>query len=252
MNVLNSKYISNQLKSNTSFNTIGFFDSGIGGISVLNELRKINPYVNSIYLGDNANFPYGNKSHNELIPLIESNISFLLSKNVSAIGIACNTATAVIFKESPDILKLNRIYNPISSVTKYINDNTKIKNVLIIGSQYTTSSKIYESFIKHNKNLNIIESSEQLLIEYIEKSKKGEINTEILRIKKYLLDMNIDTLVLGCTHYAHIKDIFKKLLDPNLLILDPSEIMAIDISKSLDMKGEGKEEIVFTKDMNKI
>lgn len=250
MNLLNSKYISDQLNSNTSFNTIGFFDSGIGGISVLNELKKINPYVNKIYLGDNANFPYGNKSHKELIPLIESNISFLLSKNVSIIGIACNTATAVIFKESPDILKLKRIYNPITSVTRYINDNTRIKNVLIIGSQYSTSSKIYESFIKPNKNLNVIESSEQLLIEYIEESKKEEINTEILRIKKYLLDMNIDTLVLGCTHYAHIKDIFKKLLDPKLLILDPSELMALDISKSLKLKGEGKEEIVFTKDMS--
>lgn len=237
----------NQLENNSQYKTIGLFDSGIGGISVVNELEEINPNVNIVYLGDNKNFPYGDKTHKELIDIAEKDIEYLLSKNISVLGIACNTATSVIQEEYPEILNSNLVFNPISSVTKYIKERDDIKRVLVIGSKYTITSGIYEKFLKNKKNLMVLQASEQLLIEHIEKSKEEDIQKEIERIKGYILENGVDTLVLGCTHYGYIKDIFKREI-PNVLILDPSEIMARDISKIIDLNGNGKRDIFFTKD----
>lgn len=236
-----------QLESNSNYKTIGLFDSGIGGISVVNELEKINPNVNIVYLGDNKNFPYGDKTHKELIDIVKKDIEYLLSKNISVLGIACNTATSAIFEEYPDILESVLIFNPISSVTKYIKESRDINRVLIIGSKYTITSGIYEKFLKNEKDLKVLQASEQLLIEHIERSKKEYIQEEIERIKGYIEDNRVDTLVLGCTHYGHIKDIFKKNI-PDVLVLDPSEIMARDISKVIDLNGDGKRDIFFTGD----
>lgn len=237
----------NQLEENSKYKTIGLFDSGIGGISVVKELEKINPNVNIVYLGDNKNFPYGEKTHEELLSIIQNDIRYLLSKNISVLGIACNTATSVIYEEYPEILKSNLVFNPISSITKYIKEDININRVLVIGSKYTITSGIYEKFLRDEKDLKVLQASEQLLIEHIENSKEEDIQTEIERIKGYIEENRVDTLVLGCTHYGYIKDIFEKNI-PNILILDPSEIMARDISKSIDLNGEGKRDIFFTGD----
>lgn len=236
-----------QLEENSKYKTVGFFDSGIGGISVVNELEKINPNVNIVYLGDNKNFPYGDKTHEELISLVERNIEYLLSKNISVLGIACNTATSVIYEDSSDILRSNLVFNPISSVTKYIKESRDINRVLVIGSKYTVTSGIYAKFLRDEKGLIVLQASEQLLIEHIERSREEDIQREIERIQRYIQENRVDTLVLGCTHYGYIKNIFEKNI-PNVLILDPSEIMARDISKVIDFNREGKRDIVFTKD----
>ena len=236
-----------QLEANSKYKTIGLFDSGIGGISVVKELEKINPNVNIVYLGDNKNFPYGEKTHEELLSIIQNDIRYLLSKNISVLGIACNTATSVIHGEYPEILKSNLVFNPISSITKYIKEDININRVLVIGSKYTITSGIYEKFLRDEKDLKVLQASEQLLIEHIENSKEEDIQTEIERIRGYIEENRVDTLVLGCTHYGYIKDIFEKNI-PNILILDPSEIMARDISKSIDLNGEGKRDIFFTGD----
>jgi glutamate racemase len=237
-----------QLKNNSKYKRIGLFDSGIGGISVVHELEKINPNGNIVYLGDNKNFPYGDKTHKELINIVKKDIEYLISKNISVLGIACNTATSVIHEEYPEILKSALVFNPISSVCEYIKKNKDMNRVLVIGSKYTVSSRIYERFLDKERDLKVLQASEQLLIEHIEQSDKQRIQDEILRIKKNIERDGIDTLVLGCTHYGYVKDIFRNEL-PNIQILDPSEIMARDISKVIDLDGIGERDIVFTKEL---
>jgi len=237
-----------QLKNNSKNKKIGLFDSGIGGISVVHELEKINPNGNIVYLGDNKNFPYGDKTHEELKNIVTKDIEYLMSKNISILGIACNTATSVIHEEYPEILQSPLVFNPISSVCEYIKTNKDMNRVLVIGSKYTVSSRIYERFLDKERDLKVLQASEQLLIEHIEQSDKQRIQEEILRIKKNVERDGIDTLVLGCTHYGYIKDIFRNEL-PNIQILDPSEIMARDISKVIDLNGLGERDIVFTNEL---
>ena len=247
-----SKQVLKILNQNKKYNTIGLFDSGIGGLSVVNELVRLKPNSNIIYIGDNLNFPYGNKKEEQLLDLIKKNIDYLLNKNISVLGIACNTATSVIHSNFNYLLQSPLVFNPISSVDSYIERNVNIKRVLVIGTEFTVKSKIYSDILSNIEKLIVIENSEQLLIENIEKSEKENIQAELKRILKYINKNNIDTLILGCTHYGYIKNIFKSVMGDTVTIIDPSELMATELISNTNIQGgNGIRDISFTKALPK-
>ena len=215
---------------------IGLFDSGIGGISIYNEIKKTLPNESTIYLGDNLNAPYGKKTKEEIIQLSLKNTQKLIDLNCKLIVVACNTATTnaiTILRESFDI--------PIIGIEPSIKPailNTKTKNIGVLATEKTLSSNLFQRTSSElSEGINIHEQIGYELVSIIE---KNGINEELLigKLKNYIEPMlkeNIDILVLGCTHYYFLKDILKKILPRNIKVLDSSSAVSKRVKHVLEV-----------------
>ncbi len=194
---------------------IGLFDSGLGGVNVLSSLIKKFPNNEYIYFGDTKNIPYGNKSKEELLKLANDAITFLISKNVDIIIIACGTISSNCYQELKNKYKIP-IYDIISPTINYLKDSN-FQNIGIIGTIKTIDSGIFNI-----KNKNIISKKTPNFVPIIENNeimnKKNEIIQELKDLK------NIDILVLGCTHYPLLKEIIEN--DLKIKTLDMGECLA--------------------------
>ncbi len=203
-------------------NPIGIFDSGIGGVSILEKLKQILPKENFIYLADNLNCPYGNKSKQDIINLSVKNCQKLIEFNCKVIIVACNTATTNSIKKIREIISI-----PIVGVEPGLKpaiNYTKTKNIGVLATEKTLNSKLFFETLTNNK-LNGIEIHEQIgykLVNMIEEDSSSKI--DFLKILgNYLQPMiikNIDCLVLGCTHYYYLIDIIKEIIPTNIKIID--------------------------------
>ena len=204
---------------------IGMFDSGVGGLTVFSEIVKCLPNEDIIYLGDTKNFPYGSKSKEAIIELSKKCVDFLISKNVKLIIIACGTATSQSLEELSKMYDIP-IIGIIEPTIEYLKENN-VKNVGIIATKGTIKSNAWENRIKNSiKNVNVFNKACALLAPMAE---EGWVNNEIAyyTIKEYMKDFkNIDTLVLGCTHYPLFKDLIKKELGVSVDIVNTGEKLA--------------------------
>ena len=215
---------------------IGMFDSGVGGMTVLKEVKKKLPNEKIIYLGDTKRFPYGSKSKETIIELTKRGIEFFIKKDVKAIIIACGTAT------SQAIDTVSKMYNiPIIGIIEptvnYILKQKNIKNIGVIATAGTIRSNGWEKALKEkNSELNIINKACPLLAPMAE---EGWTNNEVasLAVKEYLKDINnIDALILGCTHYPFVRDSIKKVVGHEIAIIDGGEGTVREIKRRLKEK----------------
>lgn len=222
---------------NINSKPIGIFDSGFGGITILRELLKLMPNENYIYLGDNKNIPYGDKSKKEIIKLSSKMADFLINKNCKILVIGCNTISASaseILKEKYNIPIIEVISNACAEVNK-ISKN----NISIMATDFTVKSKIYLKKIKeNNKEIKITQIVCKKLCPMIENGWESfEDRFEILNnyIKK--INPNSDSLLLACTHYPLIIKDIKKVLKENKnnikKIIEPSRPTALSVKKYL-------------------
>jgi len=209
--------------------TIGIFDSGIGGLTVANAIYKQLPKENLIYFGDTAHLPYGDKSEN-LIKYFSINIAdFLIKeKNCKAVVIACNTASAVAYEYLRDKHKGTiPIINVIDPIIEAIVNAKSIKKVGLIATQTTINSGVYQEKLQRRaKNIKVQELATPLLVPMIE---EGYANDNISHavIKNYLKNFtDIDALILGCTHYVLIKDEINKYFNNRVKLFDSTNILA--------------------------
>ena len=223
---------------------IGIFDSGIGGLTVLKQIKKILPNENIIYYGDNINIPYGNKPKEIILELSNKIIKFLLEQNVKLIIIACNTISANCFYELKknfcdgfDINNINIIEIISSGAEASILSllNKKNKSLGLIATQATIKSQAYEKYIK-NKDSEIKIFSKACPL-FVELAEKNLVNTKMAYdiAKNYIKDFeqkNIESLILGCTHFPLFINIIKKIL-PGVKIIDPAESVAFNTKKYL-------------------
>lgn len=234
---------------------IGMFDSGVGGLTVYKEIKKVMPNEKIIYLGDTKNFPYGSKSKQSIIDLSKKNIDFLLEHNVKAIVIACGTATSQALEEVQSIYKVP-IIGVIQPTIEYIKSKENIKNIGVIATRGTIRSNAWETNLKSQINdINVYNKECPLLAPMAE---EGWIDNEIakLTIHEYIKDFsNIDALILGCTHYPLFKKIIEKQM-PNTEIINIGEKLAnyikskiTEIEKSL-INTNGKTENKKIKENN--
>ena len=215
---------------------IGLFDSGIGGLSILNSLVEKLPYENFIYLSDNKNCPYGNKSQEQIINFSLKNSKKLIELNCKMIIVACNTATT----NSIDLLR-EKIDIPIIGIEPGIRPailNTKSKNIGILATEKTLESKLFNSTSKNNltDDITIHEQIGYGLVNEIEKGITGNILIEKY-LKKYITPMiekNIDYLVLGCTHYNFLEEKLNKLFSENVKIVDTISPVTSHVIKTLE------------------
>ena len=188
-------------------NSIGFFDSGIGGITIWESVNRLLPNENTIYLADSNNSPYGTKSYDELINISKENVNFLINKKCKLIVVACNTAT------TNSINFLRESYNlPFIGIEPAIKPaalNTKTGKIGVLATKGTLGSSLFEKTSNiHGNKVEIIEQHGIGLVELIEKGIYSGSKIDSL-LKEYLnpmIENDIDKLVLGCTHYTLIKD----------------------------------------------
>ena len=215
---------------------IGVFDSGIGGLSILNSLVEKLPYENFIYLSDNKNCPYGNKSQEQIINFSLKNSKKLIELNCKMIIVACNTATT----NSIDLLR-EKIDIPIIGIEPGIRPailNTKSKNIGVLATEKTLESKLFNSTSKNNltDGITIHEQIGYGLVNEIEKGVSGNILIEKY-LKKYvtpMIEKNIDYLVLGCTHYNFLEEKLNKLFSKNVKIVDTISPVTNHVIKTLE------------------
>ena len=215
---------------------IGVFDSGLGGLTVAREIMKLLPNENIVYFGDTARVPYGPRSKETIIKYTFQAIDFLISKNVKAIVIACNTATARALKEANEKYDIP-IIGVIKAGAKTAAYTTKNKIVGIIGTDGTIRSKAYNAEIaKLDSEIKIIDKSCPLFVPIVE---EGWANTDIasLTAKRYLKDLmqeGIDSLVLGCTHYPLLKKTIGEIVGEKVTLVNPAKETAKDLNKILE------------------
>ncbi len=215
---------------------IGVFDSGLGGLTVLKEIMKITPNENIVYFGDTARVPYGPRSKETIVKYTFQAIDFLISKNVKAIVIACNTATARALKEANEKYNIP-ILGVIEAGARTAAYTTKNKIVGVIGTDGTIRSKAYNVEIsKLDSDIKIIDKACPLFVPIVE---EGWANTDIasLTAKRYLeelIDEGIDSLVLGCTHYPLLKRTIGEIVGEKVTLVNPAKETAKDLKKILE------------------
>ncbi|MCB0282128.1 MAG: glutamate racemase [Calditrichae bacterium] len=202
---------------------IGIFDSGIGGLTVLKELKKILPNEQLIYFGDTARIPYGTKSKELVQQYALEDAAFLLQYNVKMVVVACNTASAMAI----DVLK-ERLDIPVVGVVipgaKGAVRDTANKKIGVIGTSATVNSNAYSKAIKQisTTETEVISKACPLLVPVVEEGWLDEQATYLI-LQKYLKDVlqeNIDTLILGCTHYPLLQDAIRKVTGPSVKLID--------------------------------
>ncbi len=210
--------------SNT--NSIGLFDSGIGGTSIWKAIHQLLPHENTIYLADSKNAPYGKRSKQEIIDLSSKNVDFLLEQNCKIIVVACNTATTNAIKELRE--KYDVPFIGIEPAIKPAANQSETQTIGILATKGTLNSDLFNRQVESYTNVKILEQVGYGLVELIE---RGQIDsTEMSNLLKiYLRPMvkaNMDCLVLGCSHYPYLIPAIRKIIPEHVKIIDSGEAVA--------------------------
>gem|GEM_PF-88258 len=228
---------------------IGIFDSGAGGLTVLKELRNALPGVKYYYLGDTARLPYGTKSSETIIRYTKQNVSFLLTKGIDVLIVACNTASAYAIPALREYAGNIPVTGVIHPGARRAVDATENGRIGIIGTQATISSDKYQKkLIELNPDLKVFSAPAPLLVPLVEEGLiSGEIPEKVISMYlEPLLEENIDTLILGCTHYPILKQTIREMY-PALCLVDSAEpIRDILLKEYRFPNRNGKTEIYVT------
>ncbi|MBC6998514.1 glutamate racemase [Cytophaga sp. FL35] len=206
---------------------IGIFDSGVGGTSIWNEIQKLLPQEDTVYLADSKNAPYGEKSSEEILQLSIKNTKVLLDKGSKIIVVACNTATTNAIgylRENFDVPFIG-----IEPAIKPAALQSRSKTVGVLATKGTLASSLFHSTSEnHARGITILEREGKGLVPLIE---QGKVNSHEIRelLRSYLepmIEKGIDYLVLGCTHYPYLIPVLKELLPETVQIIDSGEAVA--------------------------
>ncbi|WP_293977170.1 glutamate racemase [uncultured Clostridium sp.] len=218
---------------------IGFFDSGVGGLSVLREAISIMPNENYIYFGDSKNAPYGTKELDEVRCLTFNAADFLRKKNVKAIVVACNTATSAAIEE----LRNKYIDIPIIGIEPALKPAVKLNrkgSIIIMATPMTLREKKFKQLmLKYDDGCDIVPMPCPRLVEFVESGiLEGEELEEYLRSKlKDYIEKDIAAIVLGCTHYPFIKETLAKVVGKEIPLIDGGLGTSHELQRKLKEKG---------------
>ncbi|MBF0345795.1 MAG: glutamate racemase [Nitrospirae bacterium] len=201
---------------------IGIFDSGIGGLTVLREVHRQLPAESTIYLGDTARVPYGIRSPETVKRYSLQNSMYLMDMGIKLLIIACNTSSAISLYSIRNVLDIP-VLGVIEPGAKAAVAATRNGNIGVIGTEVTIKSGAYRRAIHgHNGGIVVYEQSCPLFVPLVE---EGWLNDDITEsvARRYLKGLKlygIDTLVLGCTHYPLLKDVLRKVMGDDIVLID--------------------------------
>lgn len=240
---------------------IGIFDSGIGGLTVLKEMEEQLPGENFIYLGDTLNFPYGDKTKEEIIAFSKKNIQYLINQNVKMIVIACGTATSQALDRMKEIFAIP-IIGIIEPTVDYV-EKLNLKKIGVIATTGTIKSGAWEKSLKQKMPyLEVINQACPVLATIAEegKAKSKESLDAIHEYMKIFKEKEVNTLILGCTHYPIYDEIIQNEFMGKATLINTGVAVAQKVKEYLkqnDRQNEGiknqskivisKEEIDFDK-----
>jgi glutamate racemase len=219
---------------------IGIFDSGIGGLTVVKSVMERIPGYDIIYFGDTARTPYGTKSADTVIKYSVENIDFLLQYGAKLVVMACNTASSVAAKRVAETFDVP-IFEVVTPATEQAVKSSVKSVVGVIGTRATVKSGMYEKKIKNMKpDAKVYSVACPLLVPLVEEGWMNKPETKMI-IKKYLLPLKvrqIDTLILGCTHYPLLKAIIQRKIGKKVRVIDSSIAVAEKVKSFLDANPE--------------
>jgi glutamate racemase len=222
--------------SRQSEGSIGVFDSGVGGLTVFRAIERLLPNENLVYLGDTARIPYGTRSIETVQRYALEDANFIESKNVKAIVIACNTASAL----AADLLR-EKCKVPVLGVirpgARRAVEQTRKGYIGVIATEATVASKAYErAMCKLRDGLEIISRACPLFVPLAEEGWADHaVTREVAR--EYLSDIRrsrVDTLVLGCTHYPILRPVIEEVMGPEVTCIDSGEAVAQEVARYLE------------------
>lgn len=218
---------------------IGVFDSGVGGLTVAREIMRHLPNENIVYFGDTARVPYGSKSKDNIIRYSRQIINFLLTKDVKAIVIACNTASALaleVVREEFEIPIIG-VVEPGARAALAI---TETKKVGVIGTEATVRSAMYEKIIHDiDPDVDVVAKACPLFVPLVEEGfKKHPVTEEIIDYYlKSMKESDIDALILGCTHYPLLRSKIREYVGEKITLVNPAYETAMDLKLVLEERG---------------
>lgn len=220
-------------KNNNS--PIGVFDSGVGGLTVAREIIRQLPNESIVYFGDTARVPYGSKSKDTIIRYSRQIVRFLKTKNVKAIVVACNTASAFALDTIEKELDIP-IIGVVKPGAKSAIENTKNKRIGIVGTEGTIKSGLYTEYIQSiDPEITVIGKACPLFVPLVEEGMLHDSVTDEIasRYLNELKDKDIDSLILGCTHYPLLRSTVGKIMGDEVNLVNPAYETAISLEALL-------------------
>ncbi|MCI0610224.1 MAG: glutamate racemase [Anaerolineae bacterium] len=222
---------------------IGIFDSGVGGISVLRAMRQQMPNESVIYFGDQGHIPYGPRPMEQIRSFSEAITNFLLEQNAKIIVVACNTASAAALKylreKFPDAQFVG-----MEPAVKPAAEHTQTGKVGVLATPATFQGALYASVVERFANgVELFQSTCPGLVQQIEQGNlDGEETRKILKdALQPMLEKNIDTVVLGCTHYPFVIPLIQQIVGDNVQVIDPAPAVAKQAKRLLEAGGMGNQ-----------
>jgi glutamate racemase len=225
---------------------IGIFDSGVGGLTVFREIARVLPHHPLIYLGDSARVPYGTKSAETVTRYTLQAAAHLIDRGIGMLVVACNTATAAALPSLQSSLTIP-VIGVVEPGARAAVERTRGR-VGVIATEGTVRSKAYTRAIHAlDPNIEVIESAAPLFVSLAE---EGWANTHVARevaeiYLSPLLDANIDTLVLGCTHYPILRDTIEHVIGDKVTIVDSAETTAASVLAAIGTSSNGPAKHTF-------
>ncbi|MCE1245664.1 MAG: glutamate racemase [Firmicutes bacterium] len=215
---------------------IGVFDSGLGGLTVASAITKILPNEKIYYFGDTANVPYGNKSEGQIVKYVLDIIEFLKAKEIKALVMACNTSSAVVLPRLNGNVKAP-VLGVIEFASRMALDESANEVIGVVANPVTVGSGAYVRTIKGiSMNGTIIH--QQACPRWVPLIEAGifdgeEVEKVVREDIEPLLERNIDTLILGCTHYPYFAPVIRRIAGDGLKIINPADSLAYQLKKIL-------------------
>ena len=220
---------------------IGIFDSGLGGLCAVKELRRLLPKEDIVYFGDTGRVPYGSKSPQTIIQYARQDAAFLKERGVKLILAACGTVSAVALDLIKDDFDL-KMFGVVDDAVRAAAKKTKNGSVAVIGTSATIGSGVFEKKLRAVGIKKVISKACPLFVHLVECGFTGR-NNEITKgvCRTYLEEIKCvgaDTLILGCTHFPIIADIISDFL-PGVMLVDPAKEAAASVAEYISSSGIG-------------
>lgn len=217
---------------------IGIFDSGLGGLTVVREIIQQMPGENLVYFGDTARVPYGSKSQDTIIHFTRQILAFLDTQDVKAIVVACNTVSAYALEQVRKEVKVPIIgvVRPGAYVAASSTNNQKIG---VIGTEGTVHSGLYVRLLQeYDPQIEVFQKPCPLFVPLVEEGLwEDPITTQV--VERYLAELKekqVDTLIMGCTHYPLLKKTIQRVMGEQVRLVNPAYETAVQLKKLLTEK----------------
>ena len=217
--------------------SIGVFDSGLGGLTTVKRLAELLPGEDIIYLGDTGRVPYGSRSRETIIKYAGQAADFLARFDIKAMVIACNTASTCAYEMLSRSYKMT-VYEVVSAPAKAATERTKNGKIGVIGTNATIKSGAYvEAIMQIDRSIRVFPEACPLFVPLVENGRFADNDVAALAIAKDYLsalrDAEVDTLILGCTHYPLLRSVISALMGPNVTLIDSGAETAKHVAEDL-------------------